>query len=230
MCCQDPHTSRLHTFQNTPHAHQLSICTVPELQQGFVSTEHMVITNFTENHRSNTAFPWEQIRHDVYIQDTQRSISAQDHSPLRAGLGMSGQKIRHLRRILRTAPVSRHLLSAPGADSHFLDMHISHHPLEKCYWHCLAPKEHDCWFHQLQPGTQRKAKVFRIPWTMALSQILLQNRKHWWISSIARSASTYRGIFPASERSTCKPKWGGRRRGGDWCYTNIIAACIHFQA
>lgn len=40
----------------------------------------MVITNFTENHRSNSVFPWEQIGHDVYIQDTRPSISAQDHS------------------------------------------------------------------------------------------------------------------------------------------------------
>lgn len=36
-----------------------------------------------------------------------------------------------------------YLLSAPGADIHFLDMHVSYDSLEKHDWHSLAPKRHD---------------------------------------------------------------------------------------
>lgn len=150
----------VHTPQNTQHAHQLSMCTVPELQQGFASTEDMVISNFTENHRSNSVFPWEQIRRDVYIKDTWPSTSAQDHC------SEQDWDYQASRYDAKEGYSEQLLLSAPGADRHFLDMHVSHDPLEKYYWHSLAPKKHDCWLHQLQPGTQIKAKVFRISWTM----------------------------------------------------------------
>lgn len=160
VCCQNPHTSLLHTLQNTLHAHQLSICTVSELQQGFATTENVVITNFTENHRSNSAFPWEQIRCDAYIQDTRQCLSAQDHSSLSCWTGNARPAHTMPQKDTQSSSCEQ---AAPWADSRFLDMHVSHHPLQKCYWHSLASKEHDCW----QPGTQRKVKVFRILWTVA---------------------------------------------------------------
>lgn len=144
-CCPDPHTSLLHTLQ-TLSMRIRSVCTVPERQQGFASTEDMVISSFTENHRSNSVLPWEQIRHDVYIQDTQPSTSAQDHC-------LEWDWECQASRYDAKEGYSEHLLSAPVADSHFLDMHVSHDPQQKYYWHSLVPKKLDCWLHQLQPGT-----------------------------------------------------------------------------
>lgn len=131
--------------------------------------EHLVITNFTRNYRSNSAFPWEQIRHDSYIQDIWGSIIAQDCSSLRVGLEMSGQQIQFLRRILKAAPASGHLLSWQ--------------PLS---WHaCQPPSSREILLAQAGsqrarplpphplPGMQRKANILRMPRTTAYSQILL---------------------------------------------------------
>lgn len=114
------HFLAAYTPQNIQHTGQLSTCTVAWAAARLCKHwEHLVITSFTQNYRSNSAFSWEQIRHDIYIQDTWQSITDRDCSSLTVGLEMSGQQIQCLRRIL-AAPASRHLLSAPGLTVTFL--------------------------------------------------------------------------------------------------------------
>jgi len=115
-------------------------------KQGFGSKEHVTVTNFTKDYRSNFAFPWQQIRCDVSIQDTWSTTTSQD-CIAHIELDWRCQIISYnaSEGCLQQLTVSGHLSTL--ADCHFLDKRASHSPLEKPYWCSLAHEQCDQCLH-----------------------------------------------------------------------------------
>lgn len=115
------------------------------------------------------------------------------------------------------------------ADSHFLDIHVSHCPLEKCYWHCQALKECDCCLHTYSQEHKEKQKSSEYSELQHNHKFYFRRGNSDKFTPLQYQLLPTEIPFQLQKEALAKPKRDGRRRAGECCYPKVTAACRNYS-